>query len=150
MDTSIVFGLKLLLVPPNYVRRDERQHIRDMNGPITRPAGDHRSADMIIEQSLILEGFYRSNAHVFDDHLKEQVGDWTHRNQDPEARADAAFTLEKVLRFIDHYGNSETRWNAQIDGFTKWEYFDVAPQSEASVLEQFAYHGWDVLHALGT
>ncbi len=150
MCTSVTSDLKLLPVPPNYLRRNERQHIREMNGPITRPAGDHRSADRIIEQSHILESLYRSNAHVFDDDLKERVGDWTHRSPDPEARADAAFTLDKVLRFIDHYGNADTRWNAQIDGFTKWEYFDVAPQSEASVLEQFAYNGWGVLHALGT
>lgn len=71
--------------------------------------------------------FLESRDHYeVGDHLKRQTGDWTEANPDPESRADAAYDLDKVLRFIDNVddstlNHSENR-NGKIDGFYNYGY----------------------------
>ena len=101
MLTASASYLTPLPVPPNYMRADEQKQVREMNGPMGRPVGDHRSADRIIEQSPVLKSFLdnRDNYLLIDD-LKRNVGDWDSAN--PEVRANAIYDLDKVLRFIDN------------------------------------------------
>ncbi|WP_231501165.1 MULTISPECIES: hypothetical protein [Pseudomonas] len=141
-------------VPPHYMRDDEQKQVREMNGPMGRPDGDHRSADSIIEKSSLLKSFLdnRDNYHMIDD-LRRQVGDWTHANPDPEARANAAYDLDKVLRFIDNLDdrhlNAIHSRNGNIDGFASNGY-GTLDNSEASVLKAFSEKGYSVLKHLRT
>lgn len=75
MLTASASYLTPLPVPPNYMRADEQKQVREMNGPMGRPVGDHRSADRIIEQSPVLKSFLdnRDNYLLIDD-LKRKVG----------------------------------------------------------------------------
>ncbi|WP_248732659.1 hypothetical protein [Pseudomonas sp. MWU13-2517] len=138
-----------LPTPPNYMRAEEQKKLREMTAPMGRPDGDHRSADVIIEQSPILNEFLgnRDNYHLLDE-LMAQVGDWTPANKDPEARANAAYNLEQVLRFIDNLDdrclNDSHSRNGKIDGLSGTGY-RIAPNSEASVLEDFARKGYPAL-----
>lgn len=140
-----------LPLPPNYMRVAERREVRQLNGPAGRPAGDHRSAERIIEQSPVLKDFLEGNDRFqVDVDLKRHLGDWTQSNTDPEARADAIYNLEQVLRFIDNLDEdklkgSEER-NGKIDGFSDLG-VTILHDSEADRLDQFARRGYQ---ALGT
>ncbi|MBN0979826.1 hypothetical protein JV174_21620 [Pseudomonas sp. SDM007_2] len=120
-----------------------------MNGPTGRPTGDHRSAERIIEQSPVLRDFLAGNDRFqLQPDLKRHVGDWTQANKDPQARADAAYNLEKVLRFIDNLDEdklkgSEER-NGKIDGFSDLG-VTILHDSEADRLDQFARQGYQAL-----
>jgi hypothetical protein len=136
------------------MRAAEQKQVREMNGPMGRPAGDHRSAERIIEQSPVLKHFLenRDNYHLLDE-LKMQVGDWSAANPDPDARANAAYDLDKVLRFIDNVDdrtlNGSCTRNGFIDGFASNGYGTVN-NSEASLLKDFSYKGYEVLRRLPT
>ena len=138
-----------LPLPPNYMRVAERREVRQLNGPAGRPAGDHRSAERIIEQSPVLKDFLEGNDRFqVDVDLKRHLGDWTQSNTDPEARADAIYNLEKVLRFIDNLDEdklkgSEER-NGKIDGFSDLG-VTILHDSEADRLDQFARQGYQAL-----
>lgn len=140
-----------LPVPPNYMRVAEQREVSQLNGPTGRPAGDHRSAERIIEQSPVLRDFLEGNDRSqLQPDLKRHVGDWTPANTAPQARADAAYNLDKVLRFIDNLDEeklkgSEER-NGKIDGFSDLG-VTILPNSEADRLDQFARQGYQ---ALGT
>ncbi len=154
MNVSLPPGLKPLPVPPNYMRPAEQQEVREMSGPKGRPDGDHRSAEQIIEQSRVLSDFMQSlNHYPVSDDLKRQVGDWTHSNPDPDARADAAYDLDKVMRFIDNVDdrtlNHSTERNGRIDGFYEHGY-KTQENSEASLLAEFSRKGYDILRNLKT
>lgn len=98
--------------------------------------------------------FLESRDHYeVGDHLKRQTGDWTEANPDPESRADAAYDLDKVLRFIDNVddstlNHSENR-NGKIDGFYNYGYRTL-DNSEASLLKAFSHNGYEVLRYLPT
>lgn len=146
--------LKPLPVPPNYLCQAEKNQVLDMQGTKGRPAGDHVSADRILEQSRVLSDFLdnRNNWHLIDE-LKMQVGDWSTANPDPEARANAMYDLDKVLRFIDNLDdrqleNSNSR-NGRIDGFASNGY-GILNHSELAVLKAFSLKGYDVLRNLQT
>lgn len=154
MTVSAPAGLTRLPTPPNYMPAAEQNQVREMTGPKGRPAGDHRSADRIIEQSPVLKHFLenRDNYHLIDD-LKMQIGDWTAANPDPEARANAAYDLDKVLRFIDNVDDrtlsqSHSR-NGYIDGFAG-DGYGVLENSELSLLKAFSFKGYEVLRYLPT
>ncbi|WP_235864759.1 hypothetical protein [Pseudomonas costantinii] len=87
------------------------------------------------------------------DELKMQVGDWTDANPDPKARADAAYHLDKVLRFLDNVDdrtlNGSHSRNGYIDGFSDDGYGTV-DNSEASLLKAFSRKGYEVLRRLPT
>ncbi|MDO9344766.1 hypothetical protein [Pseudomonas pergaminensis] len=143
-----------LHIPPNYMRVAEQQQIREMTGPMGRPTGDHRTAERIIEQSPILRHFLdnRYNYHLLDD-LKRQVGDWTEANPDPQARANAAYDLDKVLRFLDNLDdrhlNASRSLNGQIDGVASNGY-SIIDNSEISLLQAFSLNGYEALRGLRT
>lgn len=152
MSMSIPAGLKPLPVPPNYMRARERRQVLEMTGPLGRPAGDDRSAGSIIEQSPVVTRFLRSRDHyAVGDNLKRQVGDWTDANPDPQARANAAYDLDKVLRFIDNVDdrslNGSDSRNGVIDGFRDDGYSSL-DNSEARLLSRFAQNGYEVLRRL--
>lgn len=154
MTVSLPVGLTPLPIPPNYMRVAEQKQVREMTAPTGRPVGDHRSAERIIEQSPVLTRFLQSRDHYqIGDDLKKQVGDWTDVNPDPEARADAAYDLDKVLRFIDNVDdrslNGSDSRNGRIDGFSNHGY-DTLDNSEASLLEAFSHKGYAVLRHLPT
>jgi len=134
------------------MRADEQKQVREMNGPMGRPVGDHRSADRIIEQSPVLKSFLdnRNNYHLIDD-LKRNVGDWDSAN--PEVRASAIYDLDKVLRFIDNlddrYLNGSHSRNGEIDGFASNGY-SLLDNSEASLLKAFSDEGYPALRHLRT
>ncbi|QHD07356.1 hypothetical protein PspR76_17175 [Pseudomonas sp. R76] len=136
------------------MRAAEQNQVREMTGPMGRPSGDHRSAERIIEQSSVMKRFLegRDHYHVGED-LKKQVGDWTDANPDPQARADAAYDLDKVLRFIDNVDdrtlNASHSRNGYIDGFSE-DGFGNRDNSEASLLQQFSWHGYETLRHLPT
>ncbi len=147
-------GLKKLPMPPNYMQASEQKQVRQMTGPVGRPAGDHRSADRIFEQSPVLKQFLDSRDHYdVGDELKMQVGDWSTVNPDPDARANAAYDLDKVLRFIDNLDdrplNGSHSRNGKIDGFFN-DGYNILPHSEASVLKAFSQKGYEVLRHLPT
>ncbi|NVZ23364.1 hypothetical protein HX794_27295 [Pseudomonas costantinii] len=125
-----------------------------MTGPTGRPAMDHRSAERIIEQSSVMRRFLEGRDHYeVGDELKMQVGDWTDANPDPKARADAAYHLDKVLRFLDNVDdrtlNGSHSRNGYIDGFSDDGYGTV-DNSEASLLKAFSRKGYEVLRRLPT
>lgn len=154
MSMPIRQGRTRLPIAPNYMRAAEQKQVREMTGPQGRPNGDHRSAERIIEQSPVLKHFLdnRDNYHVLDE-LMMQVGDWTEANPDPESRANAAYDLDKVLRFIDNVDDralscSRNR-NGYIDGFCTNGY-GTAHNSEARLLQAFSYKGYEILRYLPT
>lgn len=138
-----------LPIPPNYMRVAEQREVRQLTGPMGRPAGDHRSAERIIEQSAVLTDYVDGNDRwQLDRDLKRHLGDWTQANPDPDARANAAYDLDKVLRFIDNLDEckldgSEER-NGKIDGFSERGVV-ILHNSEADRLDQFARKGYSVL-----
>lgn len=138
-----------LPIPPNYMRVAEQRAVRRLTGPMRRPAGDHRSAERIIEQSAVLKDYVDGNDRwQLDRDLKRHLGDWTQANPDPDARANAAYDLDKVLRFIDNLDEckldgSEER-NGKIDGFSERGVV-ILHNSEADRLDQFARKGYSVL-----
>ncbi|MEG0247105.1 MAG: hypothetical protein RR726_32215 [Pseudomonas sp.] len=138
-----------LPIPPNYMRVAEQREVRRLTGPMGRPAGDHRSAERIIEQSAVLKDYVDGNDRwQLDRDLKRHLGDWTQANPDPDARANAAYDLDKVLRFIDNLDEckldgSEER-NGKIDGFSERGVV-ILHNSEADRLDQFARKGYSVL-----
>lgn len=141
-------------VPPNYMRAAEQNQVREMTGPMGRPAGDHRLAERVIEQSTVIQRFLEGRDHYqMGDDLKKQVGDWTDANPNPQTRADAAYDLDKVLRFIDNVDdrtlNASNSRNGYIDGFSKSGFGNV-DNSEASLLQQFSRHGYETLRSLPT
>ena len=87
------------------------------------------------------------------DDLKRQVGDWSGANPNPQTRADAAYDLDKVLRFIDNlddrYLNGSHSRNGKIDGFASNGY-SLLDNSEVSVLKAFSDKGYPVLRHLRT
>ena len=141
--------LRLPSIPPHYMRAEEQKHLREMTEPVSRSAVDHRSADRIIEQSAVTRRFLDGREHyLVGDDLKLQVGDWTNANPAPQARADAAYNLDKVLRFIDNVDdrtlNASVSRNGQIDGFSESGYSYV-DNSEASLLRRFSWYGYEEL-----
>ncbi|WP_314384469.1 hypothetical protein [Pseudomonas brenneri] len=150
MKINLPPGVRPLPIPPNYMRVAERGEVRQMSGPMGRPAGDHRSAERIIEQSPVLKNYLdsRDSPQLVLD-LKRHVGDWTEANPDPDARANAAYDLEKVLRYIDNLDesrlNGSEERNGKIDGFSELGVV-ILHNSEADRLDQFAREGYSVLH----
>lgn len=97
-----------------------------------------------------LEGY---DHYQVGDNLKKQIGDWTEANPDPEARADAAYDLDQVLRFIDNVDDStlkgSARLNGKVDGFSNYGY-RIQDNSEAGLLDRFSYAGYSALRYLQT
>ncbi|MTD18177.1 hypothetical protein GIR22_03350 [Pseudomonas sp. CCM 7891] len=123
---------------------------------MTRPVGDHRSAEGIIRANSTLSSFLNGPpSRETLEHLKKQVGDWTPDNPDFDSRADAAFSLAKVTNYVDHLndrrvGNSDQ--NGVTDGFTydaELRHGVAQFRSEASLIEEFGEKGYAVFENLG-
>ncbi len=154
MCNSVTSSVLRLPTPPHYMRAAEQRQVRKMTGPTGRLKIDHRSADSIIKQSVIVRRFLEGRDHYqIGDDLKLQVGDWTDANTDPTSRANAAYYLDKALRFLDNVDdrtlNASHSRNGHIDGFDRSGYGAVA-DSEASLLTAFSRHGYEVLRDLPT
>lgn len=154
LPTRAPRNLKPFPVPHHYMHWAEQQQVRQMKGPSGRPAGDHRSAEAIIEHSSVTKNFLKGcDFYQVVDDLKRQVGDWTQANPDPQARADAAYDLDKVLRFLDNVDdrtlNGSDSRNGHIEGFSNCGY-GVVKHSEADLLRQFSRYGYEVLRTLRT
>ncbi|MDY7532948.1 hypothetical protein RGV33_14865 [Pseudomonas sp. Bout1] len=138
-----------LPVPPNYMRAAEQQQVREMHGPAGSPAGDHRSAERIIDQSPVLKHFLKGRDHYqVGDDLKRKLGDWSEANPDPASRANAAYNLDKVLRLIDNLDdrklNASQSRNGIVDGFSD-DGYKTRDHSEAWLLGEFSRRGYKVL-----
>ena len=154
MRVALPAGLTPLPIPPNYMLAGEQKQLRAMRGPTGRPAGDHRSAQQIIEQSPVMRRFLQCrDSYAIADDLKQQVDDWTPSNAARDARADAAYNMEKVLRFLDNLDdrtlNGSHARNGRIDGFFN-DGYSTLDNSEASLLKAFSLKGYEVLRPLPT
>jgi hypothetical protein len=154
MRVALPAGLTPLPIPPNYMLAGEQKQLRAMRGPTGRPAGDHRSAQQIIEQSPVMRRFLQCrDSYAIADDLKQQVDDWTPSNAARDTRADAAYNMEKVLRFLDNLDdrtlNGSHARNGRIDGFFNHGYRTL-DNCEASLLKAFSLKGYEVLRHLPT
>ncbi len=112
-----------------------------------RPEGDDRSADDIINANPALKNL-GDQKDIKRDELKELCGDWTSDNPDPEARADAAYNMSKVLNYIDNLAmnggaNRENAADGDIHGITSDG--DARHGTEAGILKDFAEQGFGSL-----
>lgn len=122
----------------------------------TRPVDDRRSASQISDNNPILNiGILEANwgrgalGHArweaLIDGLKQQVGDFTPANTDPEARDEAMFRLARVVNYIDHDpGVERVRHHPVGDGFLDAIGSDDS-SSEVGRLEAFSQQGYSAL-----
>jgi len=94
-----------------------------------RPAGDHRTAEEIINANPVLKNLdfqpsiYRhgprqqSLPHNYREGIYKHTGDWTENNKDPESRANSAFNAAQVLNFIDSSEAHAVLTSQHNDGF---------------------------------
>ncbi len=107
----------------------------------TRPAGDNRSAQEIINGDPTLKNL--GNQSGVKDNLKKQVGDF---DKDP----DAAYRASQVLAHIKGSKTSDgedrssgVKDNGKIEGFTKDG--DARHGTEAGLLQDFGKNGYSAL-----
>lgn len=113
----------------------------------TRPAGDKRSADQIINDNPVLKNL-GNQKDIQQDKLKERCGDWTANNKDPKSRADAAWKMAHVLNWIDnsktaHGKDIKEAGNGDITGITKSG--DARHGTEAGLLKDFGDKGYPAI-----
>lgn len=122
----------------------------------TRPVDDRRSAKQISDNNPILNvgileekwgrgalGHARWEALI--DGLKQQVGDFTPANTDPESRNEAMFRLARVVNYIDHDPGVERIRNHSVgDGFLD-AIGSYDSSSEVGRLEAFSQQGYPAL-----
>lgn len=115
-------------------------------GPTGRPDGDNRSADEIIADSPVLANL-GDQKDIQIDKLKEQCGDWTSDNPDPESRADAAYNMSQVLEYIDSSSNREGGYRGEGDGDIQGitDDGDARHGTEAGMLKDFGDQGYSAL-----
>lgn len=115
-----------------------------------RPAGDHRSADRIIDDNPILKRL--GHQKDINRHLAyERLGDWTTGNPDPDARADAAFNAARVLNYIDSSlsasgeDRQQASGNGDLEGITSSG--DARHGTPAGMWKDFTEQGYGALRA---
>lgn len=116
-----------------------------------RPAGDTRSAEQIFKDNPILKDVLKQNgpfANNFFNQLKNQTGDWSPANRNPESRADAAYNLADVVSHINGRTDIKRQDPAQqndqhIQGFG--QFGSVSAGSEAQKLKAFSEKGYSAL-----
>lgn len=125
----------------------------------TRPAGDQRTAGQILDDNPILQtgilwkdwdrspkGLERREKLI--ENLKQQVGDFTAANTDPQSRADAMYRLARVVNYIDNDpGVERAGINRPGDGFLD-ETASSTATSEIGRLEAFGERGYAALEDL--
>ncbi|CRM60449.1 hypothetical protein [Pseudomonas sp. 25 R 14] len=116
-----------------------------------RPAGDTRSAEQIFKDNPILKDVLKQNgpfANNFFNQLKNQTGDWSPANRNPESRADAAYNLAEVVNHLNGRADIKRQDPAQqndqhIQGFG--QFGSVSAGSEAQKLKAFSEKGYSAL-----
>ncbi|WP_411389488.1 hypothetical protein [Pseudomonas sp. MPB23] len=116
-----------------------------------RPAGDNRSAEQIFKDMPILKDILKQDgpfASNFLNKLKDQTGDWSAANRNPESRANAAYNLAEVAKYIDGREaltrQAPTQQNDQhVQGFGSFG--SVSAGSEAQLLKAFSEQGYSAL-----
>ena len=116
-----------------------------------RPAGDTRSAEQIFKDNPILKDVLKQNgpfANNFFNQLKNQTGDWSPANRNPESRADAAYNLAEVVNHLNGRADIKRQDPAQqndqhIQGFENFG--RITAGSEAQQLKAFSEKGYSAL-----
>lgn len=119
---------------------EAREKARSLGISWTRPDGDDRSAQQIIDDTPVLRNL--GNQSGVKDMLRDRVGDFT---SDADAAWRAAQVLSHVERF-DSDGKSQQGkgvGNGEINGFTKSG--EAKHGTEAGRLQDFGKYGFDHL-----
>lgn len=138
--------------PQSSIDRQGHDSISVPTGNTGRAPGDHRSVDAITSTPL----FASAREALKDDNLtgiKSQTGDWDDVNASDDTRADRAANAERVFRYTDAKGGTEsTPNNNQIEGaiYTRPmmlgassdSSYDYVEGSEANTLSNFAQNGY--------
>lgn len=113
-----------------------------------RPPTDKRTAEQIINDNPILKNLGHQK-DINREQAYARLGDWTSRNQDPDARADAAFNAARVLNYIDtslsasgeHRGTAQG--NGDLEGITHSG--DARRGTPAGMWKDFTEQGYTAL-----
>lgn len=114
-----------------------------------RPPGDTRTAEEIIDDNPVLKNLGHQK-DIDREGLKKQCGDWEH-DPDPAKRADAAYRVAEVLKYIDSSKSAKgldrgpVAGDGDIQGITKSG--DARHGTEAGLLKDFAKNGYGALKA---
>lgn len=135
-------------IEPQTSTTSNPQAPKDAHG---RPAGDTRSAEQIFKDNPILKDVLKQNgpfANNFFNQLKNQTGDWSPANRNPESRADAAYNLAEVVNHLNGRADIKRQDPAQqndqhIQGFG--QFGSVSAGSEAQKLKAFSEKGYSAL-----
>ncbi|MCF5723053.1 hypothetical protein [Pseudomonas syringae] len=115
-----------------------------------RPAGDHRSADRIIDDNPILKRLGHQK-DINRELAYQRLGDWTASNPNPDARADAAFNAARVLNYIDASMSAtgedrqQASGNGDLEGITSSG--DARHGTPAGMWKDFTEQGYSALRA---
>ena len=128
-----------------------KPHLDAPRGAYGRPRGDNRSAGQIFKDTPILKDILKQDgpfASNFINQLKQQTGDWSAANRDPESRANAAYNLAKVATYIDGREDLERQGPTQqndehVQGFG--QFGSVSAGSEAQLFKAFSEKGYSAL-----
>ena len=113
-----------------------------------RPPNDKRTAEQIINDNPILKNLGHQK-DIKREQAYARLGDWTSHNQDPDARADAAFNAARVLNYIDtslsasgeHRGKAHD--NGDLEGITHSG--DARRGTPAGMWKDFTEQGYTAL-----
>ncbi|WP_226477602.1 hypothetical protein [Pseudomonas sp. MWU16-30323] len=130
---------------------NEKNTTREPTAPSGRPFGDTRSAQQILSANPVVQLFVEhikslpyGQWHL--DELKQQIGDWTEKNTDPDSRADAAYNFAQVGNYL-HPGTpgsgasalDKNQWRKET------ERYGTVLNSEAHTLLRFIRLGYSAL-----
>lgn len=120
-------------------------------GAYGRPAGDNRSAQEIFKDNPTLKDVLKQDGAFSSDflnQLKQQTGDWSAANTNPESRANAAYNLAEVANYVDAREGLKRQDASQqhdqlLQGFG--QFGSVSAGSEAQLLKAFSVKGYAAL-----
>ncbi|OXS20428.1 hypothetical protein CGU37_20680 [Pseudomonas fluorescens] len=120
-------------------------------GAYGRPAGDNRSAQEIFKDNPTLKDVLKQDGAFSSDflnQLKQQTGDWSAANTNPESRANAAYNLAEVANYVDAREGLKRQDTSQLhdqhlQGFG--QFGSVSAGSEAQLLKAFSVKGYAAL-----
>lgn len=138
------------------------RHLLGSEAPATPPAsntgratGDYRSAAQISDAPLFhaLNSAARRAPQLLELFKQQVGGDWTDKSLSEGERANIAANAERVLKYLDRAGLSDSEQNGRIDGFKTLVVTIANPQkqhladqgSEAWTLIDFAQRGYVAL-----
>lgn len=131
-------------VPAARPRGGEQDMSKKPSADETRPPGDTRSAEQIVDDNPVLKDL-GDQRDIHRDKLKQQCGDWEN-DPDPQKRADAAYRAAHVLNYIDNAKTSagdDRQGDGDIQGITADQ--DARHGTEAGMLKDFGEQGYGYL-----